>query len=712
MISSQALARAMPGLQQAKPRPYVVRFGGGWDDETPPMAVPPGFLRASRNWECDVLGGYGRVLGYERMDGRTSPSAGVAKVIDITLTGAIAVGDTVTGVTSGSTAVVIAVPSATSIVVTKISTAFTTSAPWDVLSVSGNPQATMTAAAHGASTSLLRAQYKNLAADSYRSDIAAPTGAGSSLGGVKFGGVLYTWRNNAGNTATNIWKSTAAGWSQITLYNEVSFTLGGATAPAEGAVITLTASGATATIKRVVLTTASTTWATNTAAGRLIITTPTGAGFSAGGAATAGAINFTLTASTQAAITLQPSGRYEFIVENFGGGINTNRIYGADGVNRGFEFDGDILVPITTGMTTDTPSHVHSHMHQLFFSFVGSVQHCAPGTPYVWSVILGAAEIGMGDTVTGFQSQPGSTTSGALAIFTRNRMSMLYGTGAGNWQLTPYRKEIGAYAYTIQDMGYTMFLDDHGVSNIQTSQNFGNFAYDTLSARIKTWVNGKRTKAVASCVSRDKSQYRLFFSDGYALYVTLGMTGGSAIMPPQSRVIGMMPVQISNAATWAWSSEESDGSETIYFGSTNGMVYQMEKGTSFDGEAIIHNFSLAWDWLKSAQLIKRFHNANLEISGDGYAEFSFTYRLGYGQTDIAQPGSQAKTTSFSVVNWDDAAMVWDSFVWDGTTLSPSLVDMGGEAENVSLMFSGTSDYHEAIHFSGAMVHYSPRRYLR
>lgn len=678
---------------QAKPRPYMVSFSGGADFETPPLLVPPGFARAAQNYEVDVLGGYERVMGYERHDGRTSPSAATAVVLDITLTGAIAVGDTVTGVTSAATAVVISSPGSTSRVVTKVVGTFVSG---ETLNVGGNPQATLTAAAHGASTALLRAQYKNLAADEYRDDITVPTGSGSILGVIRFGGVTYTWRDNAGDTATNIWKSTTSGWSQITLYNEISFTVGAVAIPAEGA--TLTQGAVTATLKRLVLT--SGTFAAGTAAGRFIITNPAGGNFAAGAATLTGGVTCTLTA-IQTAITLQPNGRYEFVVSNFGGGVNTTRIYGCDGVNRGFEFDGDILVPITTGMTTDTPLHVSAHKLQLFFSFIGSVQHAAPGTPYIWSVITGATEIGIGDTVTGFQTQPGSDSVGALAIFTRNRTSILYGNGVSTWQLISYREELGAYAYSIQDVGYTLFLDDQGVTSLRTAQEFGNFSHAALSARIKSWVNGKRTKVKASCVVRNKSQYRLFFSDNYALYFTFSKGGG------------MMPIKLGVSPTCAWSSEESDGTEVVYFGATNGMVYQMEKGTSFDGDAIVHNLSLAWDFMQSPRLIKRFHNCAMEVAGSGYAAFDFTYTLGYNSTLIAQPGTQNSITSFSSGVWDEAGLTWDSGIqWDGTTLSPSLLDMGGEAENVSLILRGSSDYHEAIKFSGALVHFSPRRYLQ
>ena len=691
MKTALALAKTRP----AKIIPAVVRFFGGWDAETPALSLPSGFVRSAQNWEADSNSGYASILGYERFDGRPAPSAAVASVLDITLTGAIAVGDTVTGATSGATGVVIVVPDSTHIVITKI--AVSTFQNPETLNVGGLPQADTTSLVHGASTAILRAQYKNTAADEYRDDIAVPTGSGSSLCGVEYNDVLYTFRNNAGGTAVDVWKSTTAGWSQVTLFNEVSFTAGGLTEPAEAS--TLTQGANTATIKRVVLTSGS--WTAGTAAGRLIVTTPAPGNFIAA-AATVGTIDLTLSGA-QTAITLLPDGRFEFIITNFGGSVATTRIYGCDGVNRGFEFDGTVLVPIATGMATDAPNHVYEHKKQLFFSFGASVQHSAPATPYIWSVILGASEIGMGDTVTGLYSQPGSESVGALAIFCRNLTSILYGTGVSNWQLVPYRKEVGAYAWSVQDVGYTMMLDDLGITSLKTAQEFGNFAHAALSTRIKTWLTGKRGKTTASCVARNKSQYRLFFSDAYALFVTFS-----------GKYPQFMPVKLNHAATWAWSSEQSDGTEVIYFGAGNGMVYQMEKGTSFDGDSIDHWIDLAWDFLKSPRLIKKFIDAALEISGTGYAEFTFGYSLGYGSSEISQPETQTEITSFSTGIWDDAALTWDQvgLVWDGQTLTPSVVDMPGEAENVSITVRGTSDYHEAIHVNGAIINYIPRRHVR
>lgn len=671
--------------------PDFIAFGGGLDIVTPPLFLPSGMCRAAQNYEVDPNGGYARITGYERFDGRPKPSDANYAIINITLTGAIAVGNTVTGVTSAATGVVIATASGY-IAVTKVTGTFVSG---ETLNVGGVGQATTTSAAitDGASTPILHAQYKNLAADQYRADIAAIPGSGNVLGVVRFAGVTYGFRNNAGGTAAVLYQSSTGGWTAVTMYNEVGFTIGAVTTPADGE--TLTQGGVTATVKRVV--TQSGAWA-GTAAGRFIITNPAGGNFAAGAATLSGGATVTLS-GVQTAITLLPNGRYEFVKENFGGNVNTIRLYGCDGVNRGFEFDGTVFVPIVTGMTTDAPSQVTAHEKQLFFSFVGSVQHSAPGTPYIWSPVLGASEIAMGDTVTGFMPQPGSASVGALAIFTRNRTAILYGTGVANWQLITYRKELGAYAYSIQDVGYTMFLDDQGVTNIQTAQAFGNFSHSALSKRVRPWLNTQRTKTTASCVSRDKSQYRLFFSDQYALYVTFD----------GRKIAGMMPMLLGHAVRCIWSSEESDGTETIFFGSTNGMVYQMEKGTSFDGDAIEHYLHLAFNFSKSPRVNKRYRECALEVSGSGYADFSFSYELGYASLEIPQPTSRTVLTSFSSVFWD--AFTWDAFFWDGTALLPAKGDMEGTAVNVSVMLRGSSDFQQSIRFSGANVHFTPRRLL-
>lgn len=991
-------------FQRLKPPPIThehVPFNGGLDTTTPPLSLPPGFITRGTNVEVDLYGGYQTSKGYERYSGKPSPSDALYSKITITLTGVIAVGNTVTGVTSGATGYVI-VSDATFVVLTKVVGVFVSG---EVLNVAAAPQATTTSGpvVGGGSSNLLKAQYANLAADVYRADIAAVPGSGNILGVVRHNDVTYAFRNNAGGTAADIYKSSAAGWANVPLYYELPFVQGLTNIPAEGSQIEQ--NGVTATVKRVALTSGS--WDDGTAEGNLIVTAPSGGNFAYGyfngdpavfaangvawtsrtsaaaylwssvaygngvfvavsnsgagnramyssdgitwelattpadndwvsvcfgnglfvavastgtgnrvmtssngvdwaiGASaadnqwmsvcygnglfvavaqtgtgnrvmtspngiswsirtsaadntwlgvaygggffvavafdganrvmrsadgitwaavaaaaangwqkiaydddngvfaavassgvgnramyssdagatwaigvsaadnywdgitwanglfvavsidgtgnrvmtspdgaiwtsrtsadnvlwygvTSGAGLFVavggtiggngvmtsptipnkvgLAASIQTAITLAPSGKYSFVIGNLSGSTGTRRIYGADGVSRGFEFDGDILVPIHTGMVTDTPKHVTVHKNHLFFTFDISVQHSSIGLPYEWSAITGAAELAMGDTVTGFQVQPGGQTSGALAIFTRNRMSILYGSSSADWNLVQYREEVGAIAYSTQDVGFTTFLDDQGIMGLQTVQEFGNFAHSALSNRIRDYLTARRGRVSYSCISRDKSQYRLFFTDGSAVYMTVGSgRNGPA-------AIGMTSMRLTNPVLCVHSSEDSDGSEKIFFGSSDGFVYQMDKGTSHDGASLNWDFRLAYNFSKSPRMLKRYRDLMIEVSGNGYAAFDFTYQLGYNSSEITQPGTQGTVTNFAPAQWD--SFTWDNFIWDGTTLSPNIAYLEGEAENIAMIFSGGTDYHAPIKFSGVVMAYSPRRNLR
>jgi len=136
----------------------------------------------------------------------------------------------------------------------------------------------------------------------------------------------------------------------------------------------------------------------------------------------------------------------------------------------------------------------------------------------------------------------------------------------------------------------------------------------------------------------------------------------------------------------------------------------MEKGTSFDGDAIEFYIEMNYNFSKRPRVNKHYHDCALEIEGSGYAAFNFGYSLGYGSTDIQQPSTRTVVANLSETFWD--SFTWDAFFWDGQTLIPNLVDMEGEAENISLAFRGESDYFEPFMLTGAVLHITPRLRLR
>tara|TARA_R110002096_G_C14661910_1_gene728354 strand:+ start:36611 stop:38683 length:2073 start_codon:yes stop_codon:yes gene_type:complete len=684
----------------AKPKFDYLRFAGGYDTETKPWNAKGGKLRESQNYEMAINNqGYKDIQGYEIFDGQTPPSEASYAILDVNITGSFSVSDTITQLVSGATGVVIAIVTSETpnyLVLARRTGTFNDSDDLQVSAVTeGN--ALSTARQSGATTSLLNAQYLNLAADELRTDLTAVPGSNGILGIYMLNDIWYAFRNNAGGTEADLYKSTVAGWVQVPLGRELAYTSGGTYDLAEGDVITGATSGATATITRVMLESGSILGGDS--AGKLIFASQTGT-FQAENLDVGGNLNIATIAGDSSAITLLPDGRFEMVRENFGGTAGTQRIYGADTVNRGFEFDGTVFCPIDTGMVDDSPSHVVVHKNHLFFSFAGSAQHSGIGTPYIFNPIFGAAELATGDDITGFMSEPGTNVGATLGIYNRNTTHMLYGTSVLDWNLVKFRDELGAFPYSIQQFGQTMYLDDRGLTTFKTVQDHGNFQQATVSRHVQSFINTKRTIVSASCIARDKNQYRLFFSDKTGIYVT---TEGQ-------KVVGIMPILFSNNATCAESLEDSTGVEVMMIGSSNGKVYQLDRGTSFDGEPIEAYLKTFFNFSKSIRYLKKYLGVTLEATGEGYAEFNFSTELGYNSTDISQPSTQNQVVPLGTVFWD--TFVWDSFVWDGASLAPTSAKLEGSAENISIVIRKNSDYFFPMNLTGAMIRFIPRRQLR
>jgi hypothetical protein len=499
--------------------------------------------------------------------------------------------------------------------------------------------------------------------------------------------IVYAFRNNAGGTALDLYKSSASGWTQIAFKYELYFTAGSGTEPSEGA--TITQSAVSATLRRVVV--ESGTWGGGTAAGRFIIEAPSGGSFSAG-AFTAGV---TATASgAETAITMSPGGRVEVDVGNCGHGI---RVYGADGVNRGFEFDGTYLVPINTGQTTDTPVHVRVHAMHLFFSFGLSAQHSSIADPYQWTPLTGAAELTINEDITNFLVMPGDLSTPAMAITGKNSVAILYGTSSSDWLLVPMNPGVGSKAYAARALSIGYLYDDLGVVSLQAVQQFGNFATSAMTLNLRSFVNSRGSLVTDASVHHDKSQYRIFYSDGYELRLTI----------VNGQLVGGMPIEYANPMMVTCSDADATSGEVTYGGSDNGYVYKLDTGTSFDGAAISAYFDLAFARQQALRIVKRYHDVTFELQGDGYAEFSFGYLIGWGDDEVAQ---QSALVDVTPVFWDE--MVWDAFFFDGRSLIVASHSLVGSGENIAVRVATNSYLWPAWTMNSMSFRYSVRKMLR
>lgn len=668
---------------------------GGLDLVTPAQSLNPGKCFDAQNYEPQISGGYARIYGYERYDGRTSPTSAQYWVIGATITLAVSVGATITGGTSAATGKVLSVVGAT-IVLGRVTGTFVTA---EALKIGGITVATSTTPANqnGATMPSDDADYALLAANDLRADIQIVPGSGPIRGVWVYQNIVYAFRDDATGTIGQMWRATSGGWVQVTFGTEIQFT--GATGEIfAGNVVTDAVTGATATVVRPLLRTG--TWTVG-GAGTLIVTSVTGT-FVTAQNLQVGGVTKAVTASGATAITRLPGGRLEFVNANFTGSTATRRIYGADGVNLAFEFDGTNYIPIRTGMATDTPLHIQFHKNYLFLSFMGSVQYSGLGLPYAWTVVLGAGEIATGDIVTGMVPQTGASSGPSMGIFTQGQTFVLYGSSNADFQLVNSVFDLGCYAYTIQAVSNdTWGQTARGVFGLITTLNYGDFEYADLTFPIQPLVVTKRGTQVSSYISKSRGQYRLYFTDGTG--ITLGLTG--------EKPNGSMPLNYGRVVRCCVSTTLTTGQEVYFFGSDDGYIYQDSIGTSFDGAPIEAWIRPVFNNINSPRYNKRYRRATFDVRAYGYAKVNITYDLGYANQDAQQSATRPDTTITGAGGyWDQ--FTWDQFTWDTQVVTTSTISVEGSSTNIAFLFYSNRAQDQPHVIQAVSLAYSLRRLAR
>lgn len=670
-------------------------MGGGENLIGSPLSKNPGEAESALNYELNSKGSYVRFRGYERLDGRPSPSAADYRILNfVTGVSVISVGDIVTGTTSSAYGEVIII-SVTSgsfatndaagfMVLDNIVGSFVDTDPLEVAAV---PSATASGVLGFAATDALDATYRQAAIEARRAKIAAVPGSGPVRGVWNLGTTRYAFRDNAGATAGVMHKSTAAGWTVVDLGAGIPFNTG-SVAPVVGEIVTGAISGAFGTVVQAVVTSGS--WAGGTAAGTLYVNTITGT-FQAEGVTGSVAAAFNATGA-QVVTTIAPGGHYEFQNYNFYGDVAGLRMYGVSGVDKAFQFDGSGYVPISTGMSVDTPSHLRCHRHHLFLSFAGSLQHSLPGKPLSWSARLGAGELGIGDAITSLDTLPGDV----LGVMSRNSTHFLYGSSIQDWNLVVASFESGAIEWTAQQINTLIYMDDLGVTNVAAAQVYGDFASASMSEKIQPLVLAQKPLITASMRVKAKDQYRLFYSD--KTYISATFSRG--------KLVGWTHGTYNESVSCACSTEDSNGDELLLFGSDNGFVYQSDVGTSFDGVAIDHVLRMAFYHLKSPAYRKKFFKSIVDIAAPTAIDINVTMDLDYADPSTAAPVELTVEAFSGGGFWGSS--YWEAFSWDSPIVSPVAVYLTGTGKNVALTFTGGGIYDEPHTIQGITYNYARR----
>lgn len=689
----------MPKFNQLQTE--IVPLVGGVNMVTPQILVKPGTCIFASNFEPDISGGYRRIKGIERFDGHKSPSTMDYKIVEGYIIEALQVGDRIVGTDSGAQATVAAILGVDSFVLTDVQGTWIDEEAFlvggiiygylDHISPDSN-----------ASSRTEHALYKSLAADATRLAITPVPGSGSILGVKYWKGNVYAFRNSLDGLACNMFKSSISGWQQITFGKELQFDASTAEIK-EGDIISGVTSLATAVVKRSLLRTG--TWG-SAGAGTLVLDLVVGT-FIDNEILQVSAANKATANGSVTDITLQPNGKFEFDVINFYGAVDRERLYFCDGVNKAHEYDGNILVPIRTGVGTDNPKFIVGHKKQLIVSIESELIVSGIGQPYSFTALTGAAQIATGQTITGLKQQTGDTQVGALVVGTDKKIYMLYGNDVSDYILTVHSPEATCVPYTLQNIGFAHFWDVNGLTQLMASQAYGSFQSHILTQAVQPFIDQKKNKTIASCVSRANNLYKIFFTDGDGLNIQIMPNSNST-----SPVVGdVMPFNYGNRiVNVADSVVDINGVERKFIGCTDGFVYEIDVGTSIDGDPLESFLILSFNSSRSPDARKNYKRCKLLFDAGSTANIAATYDLSFGTLESVYAAASYHEILGASGYWDTAT--WDSLFYDSAFSQELTIDTPGNGSSISLIISGSSNKDESFIIEICKLQYTLGRVIR
>jgi hypothetical protein len=594
---------------------YPIEFKGGLISNLSPLQQgtnAPGSARILRNFEPSIEGGYRRILGYTKYDSAIIPLYGLPVVHG--------------GSQSGTTLIIASmyiIPTVgDTFTITGVSGTYTI-ASGGVSYDSSNKRATLTL------VETLAASPANAAEITFTgtSTIYTPLGVN----------VCESYIIVAHNA--DIYKTSGSGYTKINV-------------PSYGTVLVNGGSQTGTTLALDGLTSAPQANDTFKIAGINLIYTVTADATVASGGSTL-AINPALASSpaNNAVITFLSVSRASATNTRFDSYdfTGTKKYIIVDGYNPPATYDGT-----TFTVLDDAPadvlgsSLVRLHKNALFFAKGRLLTFTAPYTDTDFSPATGGGVIDVSDNITGL-----ITFRQQLFIFTETKIFNLTGTSIADFQLQPVTTDMGCTETdSIQEIGTdVIFLSPDGLRLLGATDRVNDFNFSNISKVIQSEFSDFKTSStrVSSVVIRGKSQYRLFgtspsYTDENAKGIILTQLadeagGGTAL------------AETRGIRAHVADSKYINNVETIVFANTNGYLYQMESGNSFDSANIATTFSTPHLPISDPRLRKTMYKLFLYTDPQGSVSFTVTPKLDFDGLGIIQPAAITLSNTSTEVSY-------------------------------------------------------------
>ena len=226
-----------------------------------------------------------------------------------------------------------------------------------------------------------------------------------------------------------------------------------------------------------------------------------------------------------------------------------------------------------------------------------------------------------------------------LIVFAENSIHKLVNINdSSNIRIDPITENVGCLSgYSIQEIGGDLiFLAPDGLRTVAGTARIGDVELGTVSKEIQPLITDLtesiNSYIISSIVLREKSQYRLFYTD--TTIQNSSQRGIIGTLRPNgfqwSETRGIEVTEIGSGF-------DQNGVEQYYHGDTDGYVHVHDSGNDFDGSTVLARYATPDYDYGDLGTLKTLHYLKVSASAEGVVEPNVQVRFDYGSTDIPQP---------------------------------------------------------------------------
>jgi hypothetical protein len=331
-----------------------------------------------------------------------------------------------------------------------------------------------------------------------------------------------------------------------------------------------------------------------------------------------------------------------------------------------YNTSGNTITAITGSTDVLGAENVAVFKDTAFYAKGNNLYFTAPFTVDDFSAANGAGSINVANEITGlavFRDQ--------LIVFTTDTIKRITGNTAADFNVSPITDRIGCInGDTIQEVGGDiMYLAPDGIRLLSATDRIGDFGLDIASdpiAKDATTFLGS-TPNFCSVLMREKAQYRIFaYIESEQHEAAKGLIATKFVSQGASGISWSTTYGIK---AFVADSRYTNTAESIAFANTDGYVYMLDTGSSFDGLPIEAIYESPYMPLSDPQMRKSFYKMTLYAEPTGSMSLDLNVKYDFGtstNTGVIQPSTQSiESTGTSVFIFGESTSVFNTATYGG-----------------------------------------------